>query len=239
MAESSELQAKPLEPALELLPDHAEPLLISFDLETTGQSPDSCHIIEIAAMNCVTGEVWSTLVNPGKGIVVSQLITDITNISNAMVKEPDVPFFADILPDFHNVVATWEKAAGMRPLLVAHNGRSFDTPILVNEHRRAGKEMPPHWRFADSVLLARAVLGSAGPTHPAGGNALGQLVTYFGLPQQQAHRAEYDARMLRDLLGPAGLGSRMPHLSRHLLKSSFAAAELLTASKKPRSRGRW
>lgn len=213
-------------PSFTLLPDHAEPLVISFDLETTGRETSTCRIIEIAAMNCATGEVWSTLVNPGVGELVPADITEITSITTEMVKEPSVPIFADVARQFHAVVATWEAAAELPPLLVAHNGRSFDTPFLVHEHRRAGLAMPAHWRFGDSVLLARAVLGASRDTNPAGGNSLGQLVSYFQLPQLQAHRAESDARMLRDLLGPGGLGSRVPHLSRHLLQSySFSAEE--------------
>ena len=68
---------------------------IALDFETTGLSPHSDRIIEIAAIRYIDGKItdrFVTLVNPERHI--SNIITDLTGITNSMVatapKEKDI-----------------------------------------------------------------------------------------------------------------------------------------------------
>lgn len=72
---------------------------IVFDLETTGLQQEKDEIIEIGACKMENGkitETFQTLVNPL--IQISKVITDITHISNDMVKY--APTIDKVLPDF-------------------------------------------------------------------------------------------------------------------------------------------
>ena len=62
---------------------------IAFDFETTGLNPNEDRIIEIAAIKFLNGKPvdrFVTLVNPERPI--DPFITDITGISDKMVKVP-------------------------------------------------------------------------------------------------------------------------------------------------------
>jgi len=48
-----------------------------------------------------------------------------------------------------------ERAAGGTPVLVAHNGRKFDVPMLHHNLARVGAALPAEWWFLDTWLLAR------------------------------------------------------------------------------------
>ena len=47
---------------------------------------------------------------------------------------------------------------GVVPVLIAHNGRSFDVPWLAAEFARAGLEVPASWHYLDTFLLAKRAL---------------------------------------------------------------------------------
>ena len=44
------------------------------------------------------------------------------------------------------------------PVLIAHNGRSFDVPWLAAEFARSGLELPASWHYLDTFLLAKRAL---------------------------------------------------------------------------------
>ena len=93
---------------------------IAFDFETTGLNPNEDRIIEIAAIKFLNGKPvdrFVTLVNPERPI--DPFITDITGISDKMVKEE--PIELDILDDFLEFLSDLP--------LVAHN-ISFDKSFL-------------------------------------------------------------------------------------------------------------
>lgn len=57
-------------------------------------------------------------------------------------------------------------AQGMVPVLIAHNGRSFDLPWLAAEFGRAGLQLPADWHFLDTCQLAKRTLkGSQGTAY--------------------------------------------------------------------------
>ena len=103
---------------------------VVFDLETTGLSPINNEITEIGAVKVIDGKISDTfemLVKPNQKI--SQKITDITGITNEMVK--DKPPIEEVLPKFIEFI-------GGLPL-VAHN-IDFDYGFLCENYNRVYKK---------------------------------------------------------------------------------------------------
>lgn len=102
------------------------------DLETTGFSPRTERVVEVAVVHVspdgVAGREWSTLVHPGRPTVGA---THVHGIRAGDVRS--APRFADV------TAALVEVLAGR--VLVAHNA-SFDVPFLRAELERAGVVMP-------------------------------------------------------------------------------------------------
>ncbi|MFQ6613927.1 MAG: PolC-type DNA polymerase III, partial [Fidelibacterota bacterium] len=148
---------------------------VVFDFETTGLSPETDRLIEIAALKFVDGKVadrFVTLVNPG--FPISAMITDITGISNKMVsgspKEDDlVDEFQEFLGDSplvaHNISFDWSFLTALR--------RRFDQPEVANP-------------LYDTLSLSRTFLFDL----PAFN--LGTVSEHYGLSAEGSHRAEKD-----------------------------------------------
>ena len=155
---------------------------IALDFETTGLSPHSDRIIEIAAIRYNDGKVtdrFVTLVNPGRHI--SNIITDLTWITNNMVAA--APKEKDILDKFFTFI-------GEHPL-VAHN-ISFDISFLNVLGDRFEKPEVDRSLY-DTLQLARIFLFD----NPAFN--LGSVGEYFGLSSVGSHRAEKDAEVCGEI----------------------------------------
>ena len=194
------------------------PLLLAFDVETTGLDEKLCRIIEIAVVACETGEAFSTLVKPGHSRV-SKDITDLTGIDNKMVNEPHVPGFALAAERLELHIAALADKCGGAPIVFAAHNAKFDFKFLCAEYKRIGRELPSAWLFFDTMMLARSLL-----PQNKGRHKLVDLNAHFRLPQHAAHRAEGDAQMLRNVLGPSGFGSLAPDLHARVLGGAFAAS---------------
>jgi len=121
---------------------------ILFDLETTGGSRTDEDIIQISAMLLdpfgisIEEGIFTSYIHTNKEI--GPYITSLTGITNSLVK--DAPDFCDVATDFFcfldDTVATSFCADNppVRPIehiiFVAHNGRAFDVPFLLNSLRR-------------------------------------------------------------------------------------------------------
>ncbi len=154
------------------------------DFETTGMSPDmGDRPTEVAIVLTEGGRVvdrFQSLMNPG--MHVSGFITQLTGITNAMVKAA---------PPVAQVMADAARFVGNSPL-VAHNA-SFDRKFWQAELQRLG--LPAAHPFACTVLLSRRLLPQA-PNHQ-----LGTLARYLSLPTTgRAHRALADAEVTAELL---------------------------------------
>ena len=57
--------------------------IIAIDVETTGISPEKERIIEIGAFRPETGEVFRTLISPGRPL--PEKITELTGITDEML----------------------------------------------------------------------------------------------------------------------------------------------------------
>jgi DNA polymerase III subunit epsilon len=125
---------------------------VVFDTETTGLLPDQGdEIVQIAAVRIVNGkrvkgEVFDTLVNPGRSIPASS--TAVHGVSEAMVK--DAPGVLQALERF--------RVFSQGAVLVAHNA-PFDMEFLRRRERELGNRFDNP--ILDTVLLSAAVFGQA------------------------------------------------------------------------------
>lgn len=154
------------------------------DFETTGMRAGIDRIIEVGAAVMCDGAViatFSELMDPG--IPIPYFITDLTGITNAMVRGRPSP--AVVMPRLRAFLGDHA--------CVAHNA-SFDQRFYAAEMDLAGER---HERdFLCSMLLARRLVQQA-PNH-----RLGALVRHLRLAVpvgMQAHRALADVLMTCEL----------------------------------------
>jgi DNA polymerase-3 subunit epsilon len=160
--------------------------LIIFDLETTGLSPYSEEIIQIAAVKMKSGRIleeesFATFVNPGRRI--SSFITNYTGISNEDVRNAPSPMEA---------LAAFSQFAG-QSMLIAHNGKRFDLPFIRESCARHGlgtREVG----FVDSMAFSRKLWGGRG------GHGLDAVVNRLQLRAngQRRHDARGDVAILAE-----------------------------------------
>jgi DNA helicase-2/ATP-dependent DNA helicase PcrA len=169
----------------------ADPLqdYVAFDLETTEKDPAECEIVELAAVRVrgrVIVEQFQRLVRPSRPITPQA--TAVHGYKDADVC--DEPTMAEVWPAFREFVGS--------DLLVAHNGHTFDVPVL----RRLADGLPglDELVFFDTLPLARSLIDS--------GASLPDLCHRFGVSPGRSHHAVDDAAALAAVvwhLGELGL----------------------------------
>ena len=119
---------------------------VVFDIETTGFSPVTNHIIEIGAVRVEKGQItdrFSTFVNPQ--VPIPYHIEQLTGINDNMVLS--APVISEVLPKFLEFCGD--------AVIVAHNA-SFDTSFIRENANRLGLTYEP--TILDTVTLARLLL---------------------------------------------------------------------------------
>jgi len=164
----------------------ADPLLIAFDLETTGLFPGDDRIVEIGAIafdrRGGVAEAFQQLIHPGRPMPArASAINRLYDRDLA-----DAPPAAEVLPDFLRFL---ERAGG--PPLLAHNA-AFDAGFLGMELARAGLA-PPTAPIVDTLPIARVALPGLRS------HRLDLLVEHFGLAPALTHRALADAEAVMKL----------------------------------------
>lgn len=124
---------------------------VVFDSETTGLDPKGDAVVQLGAVRVVNGkivpgEVFDTLVNPGRPIPAGS--TKVHGISDAMVAQ--APAFGTVCKAFHRF------AAGA--VIIAHNA-PFDMAFLRRE--TAGTYISFDNPVLDTVHLSAVVFGGA------------------------------------------------------------------------------
>ena len=155
---------------------------IFFDTETTGTRIDKDRIIEIAAYNPITKKSFTSFVNPEMPIPAEA--TAISNISEEMVK--------DALT-FHEIGKQFINFCQGDVVLIAHNNDNFDKPILTAEFSRCNIDIPPKWKYLDTLKWARKYRPDL-PRH-----SLQYLREVYGICANQAHRALDDTMVLYEI----------------------------------------
>jgi ATP-dependent DNA helicase RecQ len=175
---------------------------VVFDLEATGQEPQApeTEIIQIAAWRWIDGRSqapWSTFVRPSARLASE--IVRLTGITDDDVR--DAPPVEEALRAFFAYVGDLPR--------IAHNGASYDGPLITATCARLGMPVPPTFRMLDTLPLARALLPLA-PDH-----RVGTLAERFGCTRPGAHHADVDVEML---------GGIVVGLERELHSSATGAA---------------
>lgn len=155
---------------------------IVFDLETTGLSQQNDRITEIGAVRVKNGEVveeFNTFVNPG--MPISAKITELTGITNDMVK--DAPAEDEGLRLFYEF-------CGDCRVLIAHNA-PFDTGFVKKAAERS--DLPYPFTSIDTVPIARALYPNLK------NHKLDTVAKALQLPPFNHHRACDDARVLAQI----------------------------------------
>ena len=148
---------------------------VVFDLETTGFSPVSDHIIEIGAVKIEDGTItdrFSTFVNPK--VPIPFRIEKLTSINDRMVM--DAPEISEILPEFMEFCRD--------AVLVAHNAE-FDTGFIRENCQRLG--LPYAFTVVDTLAMARALLKRLNRF------TLDSVAKDLGVSLENHHRAVDDA----------------------------------------------
>ena len=154
------------------------------DVETTGGSPASASLTEVAAARYRGGELlgsYQTFVRPDEGI--PPFITALTGICDAMVA--DAPRVGEMLPSFLEFVGG--------AVLVGHNLR-FDLSFLDHALVSSGRDRLAN-RTVDTLALARRLVRDL-----VDNCKLGTLAASLRLPHQPSHRALSDVLATGDLL---------------------------------------
>ena len=136
---------------------------VTFDLETTGTDIGTGRILEIGAARVRDGAVvakYQQLVDPEVPIPEDSSL--VHGYRDADVR--GMPKFAEAWPGFREFIGT--------DILVAHNGRQFDLPILSRQVKELGLDASGLSVF-DTLPLARALV--------TGGASLGHLARTFGV----------------------------------------------------------
>lgn len=156
---------------------------VSFDLETTGLDPNVDYVIEFGAVKVVDGvatERYQQFIKPP--VRIPKFITKLTGITNEMVA--DAPTFEEVVDDLYDFL-------GDHPL-VAHN-IYFDHNFL-NVKREAIDGYPLKNQRIDTLSLARTL------RYDMINHKLGTAAEFYGLSKEGAHRADYDADLVADIL---------------------------------------
>ena len=149
---------------------------IALDLETTGLNSKTDSITEIAACRFIDGKIkdkFSTLINPE--ISIPSNITDITGISNEMVK--NAPVLKDVLHGFMDFI-------GSTPI-VGQN-IDFDYDFIKTACKKYNISFDITTLY-DTLPLARMFIYFHNSFN------LSSLCEYYNISNENAHRAESDA----------------------------------------------
>lgn len=149
--------------------------VVVLDFETTGLSAYDDRIIEVGAVIVKGKKVidkFSELMNPG--CYLPRFITDLTGISNSMLKGKPRP--QKVMPNLKNFI-------GNRVIL-AHNA-SFDSKFLYAEMNRANLDIDNE--ILCTLLLSRRLIPDVYDYK------LGTLAEFLNVKIGRAHRAIDDA----------------------------------------------
>ncbi len=191
----------------------AWPLLVWFDLETTGKYVKSCRIIEIAVhvedefSQPVDGvrPRWDVLVNPG--IKIPAGATAVNTITNEMVRER--PDSATQLRKFMAYLTKLHDAHGkVDVMLTGHNCHYYDAKVLINECNRHGIVIPEFIWFGCTYLAHKIIY----PEYTES-RKLETMAEKLGLLEgvKQTHRAYGDVLLLQKFVRALDKKTEMFH----------------------------
>ena len=132
---------------MDVLPDYT---LIGIDFETNGLDREGRYqVVEMAAMNFSSGNVFHSLINPGEGVRWNRYAESSHGVSEDMAVNDNVLYWEDVWDQF----LKWSEleAEAQSLVLVAHNGFAFDFDIILRKCQNRIKEK---WFYLDSLSYA-------------------------------------------------------------------------------------
>ena len=158
-----------------------EAVFTFLDVETTGLSPRTSRVCEVALIGfqggCRVGH-FSSLVNPG--LAIPPETTKIHGITDAMVRNS--PAFPALAPRLLGLLEG--------SVVVAHNAE-FDLSFLEMEFARAGLKLP-ELPVIDTLHIARHIGGFSN-------HKLGTIAKELAISAENWHRALSDVEMTRKI----------------------------------------
>src|SRR5437763_15017607 len=132
------------------------------------------EIIQIAVQRWIDGvnlDSWATFVRPS--VAIPAHIVELTHISMNEVR---------VAPSAREALQAFFSYVGDLPL-IAHNGASYDGPLIVATCERLGLPLPPTFRLLETLSLARTLL----PFETS--HRVSDLARRFDCVPPNAHRA--------------------------------------------------
>jgi len=158
------------------------------DVETTGMSPNSNRITEIALIKIEDGEIsdrYTTLINPKQ--YISNFITNLTGIKNEdVINKPE---FSDVSQNIIDFIGM-----NNQQLIFCGHNVSFDYKFLQASFERLDNPIQFNITTLCTCKLARRLFPKLKS------KALGNLAIYFNIPQKRKHRAYDDTLVTAKLL---------------------------------------
>lgn len=198
-------------------------IIILFDLETTGLAKDS-DITQIAAEVVGQNNMWSKYLIPNQniGYRATQITgmhveeTDGTRVLMVGNEEIDAASYEDGLAQFYHYLCQLSsgKDPNTRLILVAHNAKCFDAPVLINAFKKINVTSSDLSEkgiyFSDSLKILRKLQKDQHPllNNPQadreGGKklslGLGNLYRHLFQEDFPAHDATEDVKAMKRIL---------------------------------------
>ncbi len=173
-------------------------VVIVFDLETSGLNPYHDDIIEIGAKVLNTDNSFQCLVKPKSRRPISQKITDITGISNRLLRS-EGKSWVNAYVEFFN----WfrEATKDQEVVLVSHNGDSFDFLFfkrMILDFKKEGISVqidPLQICYHDTLLISKRLMNNRTYYNQA------SIAKSYGIAIEAAHRAMGDVLVLEQMYG--------------------------------------
>ena len=179
--------------------------IIILDFETSGLNPYHDDIIEIGAKVFESEKQFSTLIQPKSNEIISETITNLTGISNKMLKKEGLKWqqayqsFNEWLLSIRNQSQYCQSVfQSPKITIVSHNGETFDFLFLkrmFNDLNQLGVETIPIHDiiFIDTLLLSRRLISNRSSYRQ------GALCSYYKISFEGSHRAFNDVIALEQL----------------------------------------
>lgn len=170
--------------------------IIILDFETSGLNPYHEDIIEIGAKIYKKDKAFESLVQPKSNRAISKKITDITGISNKILRDSGKNYF-NVCSEFYNWILENTKEQD-NITIVSHNGNSFDfiffKRILI-DLKEGGIDITklPEIIYIDTLPLSKRLYpGRTYYSQPS-------LAKTFQILLINAHRAMNDVLVLEQI----------------------------------------
>lgn len=151
---------------------------VLYDLETTGFSSSNCEITQISAVSIENHKIARRFNRYVKVSEVPEEVASLTGLTADFLEKEGVSL---------DVAMREFKEFCQDKLLIAHNGKTFDSRFLRAASAKTGICID-NWQM-DSLRLAKKL-------YPGENHNLGKMAESIGFDSSNAHRAEFDCEML-------------------------------------------